>query len=165
MVTRTHRYRIVTGPHAGRVVEGFQIGYTAYPDQVAIEKLSHVQVMDLYQTNKEGFWIPGDNVKIDFENRIDSRSITTVVNYGNVEDLVITFDKYNQEIFVGDELYAASKNAVRRVKVTKIADKPVWTSNGIQRKLTVKDVDDGQTLVINESRDTVKVVQNTEKTS
>lgn len=78
--------------------------------------------------------------------------------YGNVQDLVIPFDKYNQEIFVGDELYVASKNAVRRVTVTKIAPKATFSSYGILiRKLTVKDLDDGQTLVINESRDTVKI--------
>ena len=158
MVTRTHRYKIITGQFAGRVVDGFQIGVFAYPDQIQIENLDHTQVTALYQTNKEGFWYPEEQVKIEFEKRIDSNSVGTVVDYGNVQDLVIPFDKYNQEIFVGDELYVASKNAVRRVTVTKIAPKATFASYGILiRKLTVKDLDDGQTLVINESRDTIKI--------
>ncbi len=158
MVTRTHRYQIVTGPFAGRVVDGFPLGIQLYPDQIAIEKPTPDQVQDMWRNNPEGFWYPEEKVKIVFENRIDSRAVDTVVDYGNVQDLVITFDKYNQEIFVGDELYVASKNAVRRVTVTKIAPKATFASYGILiRKLTVKDLDDGQTLVINESRDTVKI--------
>ena len=152
----THRYKIITGQFAGRVVDGFVIGIQDYPDQFKTENLTPDQVTALWQTNKEGFWYPEANVKIPFENRI--QTVDQVVDYGNVQDLVIPFDKYNQEIFVGDTLYVASKNAVRLATVTKIAPKATMASYGILiRKITVKDVDDGQTLVINQSRDTIKI--------
>ena len=153
---RTHRYKVVTGKHAGKVVEGFHIGHMLYPDQIAIEKMEHEQVMSLYTTNKDGFWCPELAEKIDFESKISSANVGEVVDYGNVHDLVITFDKYNKEIFVDDILYAAVKNAVRRVKVTKITKTATFALYGIlQRKLTVTDLDTGKTLTINESRDTI----------
>lgn len=161
-MTRTHRFHITTGPFAGRTVDGFVIGVMNYPDQIAKESLTPDQVTNLYQINKEGFWYPEENIKIEFEGRLNSNTINTVADYGNVQDLVIPFDKYNQEIFVGDELYIASKNAVRKATVTKIAPKVTFASYGILiRKITVKDVDDGQTLVINQSRDTIKIIQQT----
>lgn len=153
-----HRYKVITGKFAGQVVSGFQIGVQAYLDQIKKENMDHAQVMALYTSNKEGFWAPEFNEKIEFEKRIDSNSVGEVVDYGNVQDLVIPFDKYNNEISVGDELYAAVKNAVRRVKVTKIAKKATFASYGVLlRKLTVTDLDTNQTLTINQSRDTVKI--------
>ena len=155
MKNSIRRYKIISGPFAGRVVEGFEIGVRAYPSQIDEGYLTHDQIMNLHKYNRDGFWYPEENIKIEFENHIE---IGMVADYGNVHDLVINYDRYNQEIFVGDELFIASKNVVRRAVVTKIAQKVTMASNGVLiRKITVKDVDDGQTLTINESRDTIKI--------
>ena len=159
MTNSIHRYKVITGKFAGQTIEAYGIGYMAYPDQIKNENMNHEAVMNLYKVNREGVWYEAAAEKIEFERRIDSTSVGTVVDYGNIQDLVITFDKYNNEIFVGDELYAAVKNAVRRVKVTKIAPKATFASGGVLiRKITVVDLDSGQTLTINQSRDTVKII-------
>ncbi len=158
MAHNLHRYKVITGKFAGQVVDGYQIGVQDYLDQIKTENMPHPQVMELYSRNKEGFWNIEAGEKIEFERRIDSTAVGAVVDYGNVQDLVIPFDKYNKEIFVGDTLFIASKNAVRRAVVTKIAPKATFASGGVLiRKLTVKDLDDDQTLTINQSRDTIKV--------
>lgn len=150
------RFKIQSGKYSGQIVDGFMIGIQNYPDQIKIENLNAQQIQDLWKDNKEGFWYPEENVKISFEERI--KHIGETIDYGNVEDLVIPFDSYGVEIFNGDTLYVASKNVVRRAVVTKIAPNATMASYGvINRKITVKCEDDGQTLVINNSRDTVKI--------
>jgi hypothetical protein len=72
--------------------------------------------------------------------------------------LCVPFDRYGNEIKEGDMIMIASKNEVRRVEVIKIAKKPYMASYGIMnRKLTVRDDVEDQTLTINDPRATVKV--------
>ena len=65
------------------------------------------------------------------------------VNRGSYIDCCMPIDKYNNEINVGDELYACVSGEVEKVKVVKIADKPYHLGYGIhRRKLSVVSVDD-----------------------
>jgi hypothetical protein len=107
---------------------------------------------------RHGIWIPGLNMKLEEKARIDKSDISELgIDHGAYIDLVKTFDRTNNEIHVGDDLFVAVTNEVRRAQVTKIAARPVYVSSiGYARKLTVID-DEGKTLTINNSRSTVKV--------
>jgi len=168
--TYLHRYKVLTGPSKGMISDGQQIGVQDYPDQFIVEKFSHEQIRamqdDKYRRGlTEGIWLnelshpmyrpaPIQGV------RPPKIEITEEgVNYDDTYmDLCVPFDRYNNEIKVGDTLMVASKNEVRRVEVVAIAKKPYMASYGIMnRKLTVRDEAEDQTLTINDPRATVKV--------
>lgn len=165
-----HRYKVLSGEFAGLVSQGEQIGYQDYPDQFVVEKFDSHQVSAFVQTQTDkglynGIWLnevsrplyrplPVQGV------RAPKVEITEEgVNYDDVfMDLCVPFDRYGNEIKEGDTLMIASKNEVRRVSVVTIAKKPYQAVYGIvNRKLTVRDDAENQTLTINDPRATVKV--------
>lgn len=154
-----HRYKILSGPLAGEVSDGVQIGLQDYPEQFVKEGWCSHDISSLRACGKkEGIWMNDPGVRVE---RNDYRSVTITeegVAYGNdYMDLCVPFDRYGNEIKVGDTLMIASKNEVRRVEVVAIAKKPYMASYGIMnRKLTVRDNVDEQTLTINDPRATVK---------
>lgn len=155
-----HRYRVLSGAHAGEVHDGVQIGLQDYPDQFKTMTPEQVQAHIHAQTSKEGIWLTGPGVRVA---RNDHRNTTITnegVSYGtDYMDLCVPFDRYGNEIAVGDTLMIASRNEVRRVQVVKIAVKPFMASYGIMnRKLTVYDSEEDQTLTINDPRATVKII-------
>ncbi len=167
--TYPHRYKILTGDLKGLVSDGQQIGVQDYPEQFVIEQMTYEQITakqrDMYDRGEiEGIWLDEASrpmyrpiPKLGSQPKIE---ITDEgVNYDDVYmDLCVPFDRYNNEINVGDTLMIASKNEVRRVTVIKIAKKPFMASYGIMnRKLTVRDEAEDQTLTINDPRATVKV--------
>ena len=165
----THRYEVLSGPMKGMVTDGVQIGVQDYPEQFILEKMSHEQIRamqdDKYQRGlTEGIWL--NEAKAPLYRPIPKlghppkKEITEAgANYDDVYlDLCVPFDRYNNEIKVGDTLMIASRNEVRRVEVVAIAKKPYIAGYGIvNRKLTVRDNVEEQTLTINDPRATVKV--------
>lgn len=164
-----HRYKVLTGPMKGLVSDGVQIGVQDYPEQFIVEKLSYEQIRAI-QNDKyhrgliEGIWLNEAQEPIYCNipklGHPPKKEITEEgVNYDDVYmDLCVPFDRYGNEICVGDTLMIASKNEVRRVEVVAIAKKPFMASYGIMnRKLTVRDNVEEQTLTINDPRATVKV--------
>ena len=167
--TYLHRYKVLTGPMTGMVTDGQQIGVQDYPEQFIVEKLTYEQIRavqdDKYHRGMtEGIWLNEAQQPL-YRNipKLGSGLNITIteegVNYDNTYmDLCVPFDRYNNEISVGDTLMIASKNEVRRVVVVAIAKKPYQASYGIMnRKLTVRDEAEDQTLTINDPRATVKV--------
>ena len=157
--TYIHRYKVLSGPLAGEIFDGVQIGFQDYPDQFVVEGWDSHTIVAKTSGKKEGVWLNEPGVRIQ---RNDYRNTTITeegVAYGtDYMDLCVPFDRYNNEIKVGDTLMIASKNEVRRVEVVAIAKKPYQASYGIMnRKLTVRDNVEEQTLTINDPRATVKV--------
>jgi hypothetical protein len=147
---RTHRYKVISGSLAGQVFDGMQIGDEEYPGQVESEGCAKGEL--------HGVWLNEPKIKI---NRTDYRDVTITdegVNYGNkYMDLCVPFDRFNEEIFVGDTIYVSSSNEVVPCIVEKIAKKPFMASYGIMnRKLTVRPVEGGAAKTINDPRSTVK---------
>lgn len=164
-----HRYKVLSGQHEGLVSDGQQIGCQDYPEQFIKERMdsetinSKVRNMH-FKGLHEGVWLdevqqplyrpipqPGHPPKMEITDE--------GMNYSDVYmDLCVPFDRYGNEIKVGDTLMIASKNEVRRAEVIAIAKKPYIASYGIaNRKLTVRDEEEKQTLTINDPRATVKV--------
>jgi len=131
------RYKILTGPLAGQIVTAHQLERRATPTS------------ELDNALGSGIWIPSLGVRVAADQ--DAYSVPSAY-----VDLVVPFDRFNQEIFIGDTLHAASKAAVIRVKVTGIG-KSHWDS-GHKRKLRVQDIDSGATLTINNPAHCIKIV-------
>lgn len=164
------RYKVLTGECTGLISQGQQIGYQDYPDQVTLEKMTHEQITAKQRSQYDkglcsGIWLnevarplylplPVQGVRPPKVEITDEG-----VNYDDTYmDLCVPFDRYNNEIKVDDYIMVASRNEVRRVQVVKIATKPFMASYGIvNRKLTVRDHEENQTLTINDPRATVKV--------
>jgi len=166
----THRYKVLSGPMQGLVTNGRQIGEQDYPEQFLIEKMTHEQIMakrdEHYNRNGcSGIWLNEPEKAIYLPKPVQGVRVPKIeitdegVNYDDVYmDLCVPFDRYGNEIKEGDMIMIASKNEVRRVEVIKIAKKPYMASYGIMnRKLTVRDDEENQTLTINDPRATVKV--------
>ena len=163
-----HRYKVLTGYHAGLVSDGQRIGYQDFPDQFV--NMTNDQIMQQQRTMRaagvyEGIWL--NELQMALHRPIPVTGVSQPkieiteegVNYDNVYmDLCVPFDRYGNEIKEGDTIMIASKNEVRRAKVIKIAKRPFMASYGItNRKLTVRDEEEEQTLTINDPRATVKI--------
>lgn len=167
------RYRILTGPLAGTVANGVQIGTQDYPDQWQLEGLGHEQIMERQrqvhaQGLRDGIWLfdiqQVIRLPLPTQGKPPKVEITPEgVNYDDVYmDLCVPHDRYGNEIHVGDTLIVASKNEARRVVVERFAVKPVMASYGImQRKITVRDELEQQTLTINDCFATIRVSNET----
>ena len=163
-----HKYKILTGEHAGETHLGYQIGEQEYLDQITLEDLTYPDIISLrdrqYALNRcNGIWLIEPEVAVYCPVPVPGKppkvEITTEgVNYDDVYmDLCVPYDRFNNEIQVGDQIYVASSNEVRLVRVERIANKPFHASYGIMnRKLTVHDGYEPQTLTINNPRATVK---------
>lgn len=147
------KIKILTGQLRGNVVDGFYIGVQEYPNQLKERIFSDQELMDLYE-NSDGVWIPLFKQRITVGRLLQ---VTDALYYENMIDFVTPFDKYNQPVEVGDTLFVASSNSVRKAIVTMIASEVTFTSGVYTRKLTVKDVDNDQVLVITNSKDTVRI--------
>lgn len=168
--TYKHRYKVLSGELQGLVTEGFQIGYQDYLNQFSIEKLDSNEISAFVQKQQdkglyEGIWLSEPAKAIHRPLPVQGVRQPKVeitdegVNYDDVfMDLCVPFDRYGNEIKVDDIIMVASKNEVRRVQVVAIATKPHMATYGIMnRKLTVRDHEENQTLTINDPRSTVKV--------
>jgi hypothetical protein len=169
-----HRYRILSGPLAGVVANGVEIGVQDYPDQWRLEGLTHEQIMERQQRVQAqglcgGIWlfdlqqVIRRPLPVHGGHRPKVEITPEGVNYDDVYmDLCVPHDRYGNEIRVGDNLIVASKNEARRVVVERFAAKPFMASYGImQRKITVRDELEQQTLTINDCFATIRVSNET----
>jgi hypothetical protein len=143
------RYKILTGEHAGKIVEGY--GCNARPFVPCPDSMIDVSKYG------DGVWFPSLNLRLKQEYDYASGR-TGCGKYVNYENLVVPFDKYGKEIFVGDKLYIASSKEVKLVEVVKFGSEYHVGCGWMQRKLTVKDLDTNKTLTINVPAHTIKVV-------
>jgi hypothetical protein len=146
-----HRYKVLSGPLKDGIFEGQEIGAQDYPDQAEIEGSA--------KGTMYGVWLNEPKIKVNRTTYLDVTITDEGVNYSyDYIDLCVPFDRYGNEIKVGDTIMVASKNEVRRVEVVAIAKKPYMAGYGIMnRKLTVRDEAEEQTLTINDPRATVKI--------
>lgn len=155
MSSRTHHHYLIRG----RQHLGWAIGLWHTDDEYQRWLANDRPEITLYgdPTRRQGIWIPALNVKLEDNVRINNSDITDEgIVHDNYTDLVTPFDSENNEILVGDRLYIAVKNDVRRATVTRIAARPQYVSSvGYTRKLTVAD-DKGQKLTINSGRSTIR---------
>jgi len=111
------RFRILSGPRAGEIHTGCQLGaWDTYDNLLLYNQRggyggNDQKWVDLHcnwQTNGEGVWLV---------------SIDNGVRYAmtDVEDLRVPFDKHDREILIGDiVMYAMRDLTVSRLKVDKI---------------------------------------------
>lgn len=158
-----HRYRVLSGHLNGQVFDGEQIGIMDYPDQWRIENLDLPEMqkrqIDAQARGRSyyGIYLHDLPLAIYPTNDVRPEMGETVVYAGFYEDMLTPFDRNNQEIFVGDYVYAASKNEVRYGVVTKIGKLVYMDASGCySRKITVRDETEDQTLVIGNSRSLIK---------
>lgn len=157
MSSRTHHHYLINGQQH----LGWQIGLW-HTDAEYTDYLKNKTEVNLWgdPTRRQGIWIPALNIKLEENARINNSDITDQgIVHDNYTDLVTAFDSENNEILVGDRLYIAVKNDVRRATVTRIAARPQYVSSvGYTRKLAVVD-QAGQKLTINSGRSTIKEAQ------
>ena len=169
MTTRVymHRYKVLSGVNAGMISDGEQIGQQDFPGQFnCMQSVEINQVVNNKYDNGlcEGVWL--NDVSAPLYRPITNGFAPKVeiteegVNYSDLYmDLCVAFDRFNNEIFVGDTVYAAVNNEVLPCVVEKIAKKPYMAGYGImQRKVTVRQVGGGAAKTINDSRSMVKVM-------
>lgn len=166
--TYLHCYKILSSLHAGSIHYGVQIGSQQFPGQFT--GLTHDVVMKLQEAMHKrnqchGIWLNDveQAVYLPVPNgRPPKVEITEQgVNYDDVYiDLCVPFDRFNNVIFVGDEVYASIGNEVVPCVVEKIAKKPYMASYGtMQRKITVRMLEGGTARTVNDSRTMVKVMK------
>ena len=158
---KLYSYLVQQGPHAGKVIDAFHIGFQAYPDQIKLENIEFTKPVDKnFYARGQGVWC--DALQERFLLQPDHAHVPPVisdagVDHGDLLDLCVTRDRNNQEVAVGDWLYVSSSGAVRLAQVMKIAKRPYFMGYSTYvRKLTVRDHEAEKTLTINNSRDTIK---------
>lgn len=129
------RYLIKTGEHTGKVVEGQGCNARAFPNSPEVD----------YAKYGDGIYIPELSLRLKQERHgyvekggcmvPTAKHCADFVNY---EDLVVAFDKNGNELFVGDTVYAAIKNVVCLVKITKLGDVYHQGCGWMTRKFTVE---------------------------
>jgi hypothetical protein len=129
------RYLIKTGEFAGKVVEGQGCNARPFPDSTDVDSAKY----------GDGIYIPELGLRLKQERHgytvKDGLTVPTAkhcADFVNYEDLVVAFDKNGNELFVGDTVYAAIKNVVCLVKITKIGDVYHQGCGWMTRKFTVE---------------------------
>jgi hypothetical protein len=131
---KTQRYLLKTGEHAGKIVEGQGCNARPFPDSTDVDWAKY----------GDGIWIPSLELRIR-ERRDGSYKAKHCGDYIDYEDLVIAFDKFGAEIFVGDTLYVANSNKeVIRLKIEKIGKEFHAGCGWMQRTLHGIDIDSGE---------------------
>ena len=137
-MSTTGKYTILTGPLAGQTVVAHQCWCHATPND---------GVMDL--SLGHGIWIPELQMRV----AADSDRFAEPTAY---VDLVVPYDRFDQEILVGDTLHAVSKTMVVRVKVLGF-NKPVFSNSRMTRQLKVVDIDTQRKFAINDPSETIRI--------
>lgn len=144
------RYKILSGPLTGQIFDGVEIAAQDYPDQCKVEGCAKGEFY--------GVWLNEPKVKINRDNYRNVVILDEGVNYNDAYlDLCVPFDRFGNEIFVGDTIYISSNNEVIPCVVEKIAKKPYMANYGVMgRKLTARPTEGGMAKTIGDSRSTVK---------
>ena len=131
------RYRILTGPLAGQEHIAHGLNRRATPDGEVNSRLG------------DGIWIPALQVRVAADGQNHQATA--------YEDLIAPFDRFGNEIEVGDTLHASVAKQVRRVKVRALGKKYHQGCGWWTRKLRVEDIDSGKRTTLNTPSYTIKV--------
>lgn len=137
------RYLIKTGKFAGQIFDGVGCNARATPESEPNTELYN-----------DGIYIPALGLRFPEERDSEAKHCGQTLHY---EDLVVAFDKYDIEIFVGDEIYAAVGKIVCRLTVVKMTALNHVGYGWMQRKMRCVDVDSGKTVTINIPAHTIKI--------
>lgn len=140
-----YRYLIKTGEHAGKIVEGVGCNARAYPEAVP----------DL--TLGDGIYLPEFKLRIK-QQHLPSGQAKHCQDFVDYEDLVIAFDRYGNEIFPGDTLYASIGKEVCKVTVLKLGKVYHQGCGWMTRKLSIKNEDTGKNGNLNTPSYTIKIM-------
>lgn len=150
---RTILIKVTKGEHEGKIFEATQVGCWSTPTEHD-EKKAELSTDD-FNAYVQYLWkLHGQGVYVEGIGRFKSGNTWTLskegAHYEEYINFCVTKDKYNEEIVIGDTLYASIKNSVEVVTVLKIADTPYHAGYGyITRKIKVKR-EDGTTMTIND---------------
>lgn len=126
------RYKILTGPHAGEIHDGEGCNARPYPN--CPENLIN------WDKHQDGIWIPALNMRLKQRHNPDSKGWSDA--YLDYENLVVPFDRYKQEIKVGDVIfYSARDLQVCRLKVEKLGNIHHAGCGWLQRIMHGTDLD------------------------
>lgn len=138
------RYLIKTGEYQGQVFDGEGCNARPYPD--AIPDVSY----------GDGIYLNQIKLRIK-EQRLPQGQAKHCADFLDYEDLVIAFDRYGKEIFVGDSLYASIDKQVCKVTVLKIGTVYHQGCGWMTRKLSIKNEDTGKKGNLNNPSGTIKI--------
>lgn len=138
------RYLIKTGQFAGQVVDGVGCNAREFPDSEPDSS-----------KYRDAIFIPSLGLRLTAEREDSYEHCGHHVHY---ENLVVAFDKYDNEIFVGDEIYAAVGKEVCRLKVVAMTGLNHVGCGWMQRKMRCKNEETGKTLTVNIPHYVIKIV-------
>lgn len=141
-----YRFFIKTGPYAGKVFDGMHCNGRAHPDAEPD-----------FAMYGDGIYIPELNLRMkkQYLPSDDAKHFGETVDY---EDLVIAFDKYGNEIFIGDVLYASINKEVCKVTVLKLGAPYHQGCGWMARKMSVLNEDTGKRSTLNDPSATIKIL-------
>lgn len=140
-----YRYLIKTGEFAGKVFDGVGCNARSHPEG----EPDHVKYGD-------GIYIPELQLRLK-QQHLPSGQAKHCGDYVDYEDLVVAFDKYGHEIFVGDKLYASIDKEVCKVTVLKLGDVYHQGCGWMTRILSVKNEDTGKKVSLKNPSATIKM--------
>jgi len=146
------RIKILTGQFAGGVYEAVGCNGRPHPD-IEYNSTTGPGLGD-------GIYIVALGLRIKKEHNPNAKHCGHSLHY---EDLVIPFDRFDNEIFVGDKIHAAVGDECRRLVVKKIGTEYHVGCGWMQRKLTCTDLDSGKTVTINKPARTIKIIGDTDE--
>lgn len=157
-MTVLSRFRLLKGPFAGDMFDGTAIGIYRSMHEIMNQETSPLSQSDMTQRYMDGLsniWLNEPAVSIAYDPRALRLNDTAV--FDKIEDLVIPFDRNNIELFVGDPVYFAQSNVVRKGTVEKFSKLVHMPNFGIFcRKVTIRPEDGTKAVCINDSRSTLK---------
>lgn len=124
-----YRYLLKTGEYAGKIFDGVGCNARSHPDGEPD-----------YEKYGDGIYIPELKLRIK-EQRLPYGVAKHGADFVDYEDLVIAFDKYGNEIFKGDSLWAVINKEVCKVTVLSLGDIYHQGCGWYSRILSVKDID------------------------
>lgn len=123
---KLQRFRILTGEHAGKIVDA----YDAW-----VRPRIPCPESEVDMRLNAGIWVPSLNIRI--AGTKDEKG-----KYNEYEDLVVPFDRYNNEIKVGSIVFYAARDLdVRKMEIVKLGDVFHAGCGWYQRTIHGKDLD------------------------
>lgn len=140
------RYLIKTGEYQGKIFDGEGCNARQYPGADPD-----------YSKYGDGIYINEINLRIK-QQHLPSGQAKHCADFVDYEDLVIAFDRYGNEIFVGDTLYASIDKEVCKVSVLKMGDVYHQGCGWMTRKLSIKNEETGKKGTLNNPSGTIKII-------
>ena len=151
---------MLSGQYTGQILDGMNIDYWDYPNQANVENIGpydYQKRREMRDKNYPGIWIRDLDVKIEYDPRTPITIENDGVHYGtDFIDLCLPFDRYGEELTVGNIVMIAVSNSVKIATITRI--KNITKYNGeYVRSITCRDKHEQKTHSITDSYATVKI--------